>query len=175
MTSSQPSTSPKTQTSKSYPGKGQRSEIPGCHELGAGVINPGERVTHLRKQQSSGSNPDSAKPTSALSAIHYGHKQGPSAFPCPRPLGCWVHLSQKKKKLWAKTGKPESHFTSWDETPGPFYCYDGALSASPFRPHSLDACKSLQCLYNAFTYVAPQSDWPSDNFTRSEQSPPFVW
>lgn len=98
MTSSQPSTSPKTQTSKSYPGKGQRSEIPGCHELGAGVINPGERVTHLRKQQSSGSNPDSAKPTSALSAIHYGHKQGPSAFPCPRPLGCWVHLSQKKKK-----------------------------------------------------------------------------
>ena len=34
--------------------KGQRSEIPGCYELVAGVINPGERVTHLRKQQSSG-------------------------------------------------------------------------------------------------------------------------
>lgn len=112
------------------------------------MINPGERVMCLRKWQSSGLNPDSVKPNSVLSAIPLMTELGPlRPADAPRLLGSRVRLS--KKKVWAKRGKPGSHFhhgmrlwalpTAMTELPLP-------LHSDSKKQHSLDACKSLQSL-----------------------------
>ena len=96
----------------------------------------------LRKWRSSGLDSDSVKPNSVLSAIPLMTELGPlRPTDAPRLLGSCARLSQKE--VWAKRGKPGSHFTPRDETLGSSYSYDRATSASPLRQQKATQSRCL--------------------------------